>query len=451
MASNIDILITAQDQYSKVLDDAKRRVRDLDLSVPERAVRDVSGFVDQFAKSFAAIGGAKGALDVATAAVQLFRGQTEQAVETLEKLPFGVGKAIKSAHDLIDVVTDLTATLEALAAAEKKVEDAATATGKAGAAADDAAGAVHRMNQATADRVQLLQSQDEFDRAHIAALIDQRQKIDEATKASAALWSQQKELAEAHRAEAAALRAQADEYERTSAEFDQPWKIRESARRLRVQARDKETDADLLERNALERERTGLLRTRDLLEQETSLRLAEIDRQKTAAESALEDRLKREREAIARQSDNARARERERVDSVRSIEAEILEIRLRTAGKEAEAQRVAIREQLRQRLEAARLAGDAETEAALKRLQAARLAAVIDRVSPASNGGIQPFESRFLNAAPQRFFADANRQQAARLAELKQIMSQSKEVAIKQLAALDWMKANTTLIQVENN
>jgi len=134
-SGNIDILLTARDQYSRQLDEMKSRVRDAQRSVNSTAGQS-AGAVEQLARAFRNFGTASAVIGTATAAMGLFRGNTQDAVDALKKMPFGIGPLTNAIEEFLSDllgVADATNKLkeaEADLAAQRKMHDAAFAQAK---------------------------------------------------------------------------------------------------------------------------------------------------------------------------------------------------------------------------------------------------------------------------------------------------------------------------------
>lgn len=447
---DVEIALKARDAYSAEFDKLRDRINGVSKDV-SGTVRDATTAFGNLFKTIAAGGAVSGFFSTATASVKLIRGDLEGAADAMQRLPFGIGKIFGEMRAFHDALTNIDEFTSALDAARKHSEAMFAAQQSAAVAVGRSRESVEAITTATKNRVAMLKASSEFERDRLQVLAEASAIEEKAREASAEVFRSTTEATAAARARAAAL---LDELQKAIALKDElgfnPEEHAALAQRIAL-LRDNVAQAERmvsLEEARLELSRRSLVEEKNLLQEETRLRLEALS-QRHAEET--EKRLAESKDAIKKRADAALDAERDRLSRIKSVESEIEQLRLRSLGKVSDAERVAITEAMRIRIDAAREAGDAELESRLRALQTARLAAIKDRPSSSSPGGITPFEARFLTRVPTSAFTTANSQEAQRIAELKAIMAQTKEVAIEQLAALEAMRKEATLIRVENN
>lgn len=201
MASgNVDILLTARDQYSRQLEDMKNRVRSAQRDINSGALGGIVA-VDQLARAFRAMGTARLVIDTASAAMGLFKGNTEEAVEALKRMPFGIGATTRSIEDFLSGIMGVTAATERLKKAESDL--AAQRRQLAAAQKEHATNeqAIAAVRQRTEDELRLIQTPEGFALRREQLTIERRKALEEIERLEAQHLSvkQDRELLEVKR------------------------------------------------------------------------------------------------------------------------------------------------------------------------------------------------------------------------------------------------------------
>lgn len=95
--NDVELIVRAKDATGPGLDSARDRLR--------KFGSDTGRITDQAIKFGAAVQGLQGAFSVATAAVALFRGDTDQVLESLKRLPLGLGSVVSGLETFVNYVT----------------------------------------------------------------------------------------------------------------------------------------------------------------------------------------------------------------------------------------------------------------------------------------------------------------------------------------------------------
>ena len=114
---DVEIALKARDAYSAEFDKLNARINGMRSSAV-KGMADTSTAVDQLARSFRAFGAVQGIFNVATSAINLFKGDFQSAVDELKRLPFGIGPVVQAIESFESSILGVTAAEERL----KKVQ-----------------------------------------------------------------------------------------------------------------------------------------------------------------------------------------------------------------------------------------------------------------------------------------------------------------------------------------
>ena len=346
---DVEIMLKARDAYSVEFDKLQGRIGGV-RAAATKGMGETSSAVDQLARAFRAFGAGQGIFSSATAAVSIFKGDMQSAVDALKQLPFGIGGATRAMDEFGRSILGVTAAEEKLknAQADLLAQQKQLADRRREVAAND--NTIEQISRKVRDAFEL-ESTPEADR-----------------EGTMGFTRRLKEL----RQEQQAAIDQLDELQK---------------KRLTV---------------AQERE---IQETRKLVYRLFGIRESALYWQQQAEIKAIRDREEAEKTSLE-----------ERLNLVRD----------------------AIRRQAFDQREELNRAAEGASQTARRSISA-------------GSEGLEAFESRFLTRAPARFMTEANSREAQRIDELKQIMSQSRDVAMQQLAALEKIERGATFLKVENN
>lgn len=454
---DVEIQLKARDAYSGEFEKLNARIKALAGEITQ-PFTEASRSIGNLFKAVAAGGAVSGGLTVLTALTKGFRGDAEGAAEALGRLPFGIGRIVGDVRALKEAFTGMERFNESLESAVKHSEAMRAAMEASAAASAKARESVRDITIATQDRIALLKAQGEFDREHIAILAQGRALEEKARQASAEVFARFKETTESVRDRVNALK---EEREVLRSELDKTPSPATVGLNMEIRRRIREIDMEIkaqerlavVEGGRFEMSRRALVEEKALLQEEIRLRLIDLATREGAAAQREREVIKEAREKIAKQAQEAIRAEMDRLSRIRSVEFEIEQIRLRAQGKVFEAEKLAIEQSIRLRIEAARKAGDAELEAKLKVLQVEQMAALAARHSATSTrpGGVQPLETRFLTRAPESAFSEANSAEARRVEALRMEVQRLREVSEESKETLKRIERDRTIIRVENN